>query len=264
MLKGALHVHSKYSDGDFTLPELRGIFRAAGCSFVCMTDHAESFTETKLHDYIQECDELTDAGFCFVPGLEYECNDKMHILAYGQTSLVNTKDPQEVIEHIESRGGISVIAHPKDSAFPYIETFNLLPSGIEGWNTKYDGRYAPRPGTFRLIERLRKRKPGLSAFYGQDLHYKKQFHGLYTNVVASAPSRSGILAALSNGNFAGQCDSLDLPARTPLPAPLLARFARTRIPYNLMRRTLRGMKRTAKRCGLKIPSVMVTQFRKIM
>ena len=33
MLKGALHIHSTYSDGDFTLEELRGIFVRAGCRF---------------------------------------------------------------------------------------------------------------------------------------------------------------------------------------------------------------------------------------
>jgi hypothetical protein len=160
MLKGAIHVHSRYSDGEFTLPELQRLFRTAGCSFVCMTDHAESFTAEKLHNYLGQCEELSGADFCFIPGLEYECKDKMHILGYGQTSLVNTKEPQEVIQSIERKGGISVIAHPKEAAFPYIEAFDVLPSGIEGWNTKYDGRYAPRPGTFCLIDRLRQRKPG--------------------------------------------------------------------------------------------------------
>jgi hypothetical protein len=264
MLKGAIHVHSRYSDGEFTLPELQRLFRTAGCTFVCMTDHAESFTAEKLHDYLGQCEELSGADFCFIPGLEYECKDKMHILGYGQTSLVNTKEPQEVIQSIERKGGISVIAHPKEAAFPYIEAFDVLPSGIEGWNTKYDGRYAPRPGTFCLIDRLRQRKPGLCTFYGQDLHYKKQFYGLYINVFAKSPIRSNVLAALAGGEFVGRAGDLELPARTSLPAPLLARFARVHTRYDLMRNAFRGLKATAKRLGLKIPAPMVAQFRKII
>lgn len=264
MLKGALHVHSNYSDGEFTLPELREVFRTAGCSFVCMTDHAESFNSAKLHDYLCQCEELSETDFCFIPGLEYECEDKMHILGYGETSLVTSKKPQEIIQTIERRGGVSVIAHPKDAAFTYIETFDVLPSGIEGWNTKYDGRYAPRPGTFRLIDRLRQRKRGLCTFYGQDLHYDKQFHGLYTNVCAKVPSRSNVLAALASGEFVGRIGDLELPAIESLPEPLLARFARVHKIYGLMRHTLRTMKSTTKRLGLKIPATMTTQFRKII
>jgi hypothetical protein len=264
MLKGAIHVHSRYSDGEFTLPELRQMFRAAGCSFVCMTDHAESFNPATLQEYVCQCEELSEADFCFIPGLEYGCADKMHILGYGETSLLHTKQPQEIIQNIEREGGVSVIAHPKDEAFPYIETFDVLPSGIEGWNTKYDGRYAPRPGTFRLIDRLRQRKPGLCTFYGQDLHYEKQFHGLYTNVFAKAANRSSILAALGSGEFMGRIGDLELPANASLPVPLLARFARVHKRYDLMRKTLRSVKATAKRLGLKIPAPMTAQFRKII
>ena len=38
------------------------------------------------------------------------------------------------------------MAHPKGTMFPVIEAFEQLPQGIEVWNSKYDGRYAPRPG----------------------------------------------------------------------------------------------------------------------
>jgi hypothetical protein len=36
MFKGAMHIHSTYSDGEFTLPELREVFLAERCAFVCM------------------------------------------------------------------------------------------------------------------------------------------------------------------------------------------------------------------------------------
>src|SRR6185503_2513711 len=154
MLKVAIHCHSTYSDGEFTLAQLRDVFRAQGYDGVCMTDHAEWFDQTSIQKYVNECTELSDDEFCFVPGLEFECERRMHILGYGVTALVDFADPQQVIRHIEKHDGISVIAHPGDSMFDWIETFDVLPSGIEAWNSKYDGPLAPRSRTFQLLNRL--------------------------------------------------------------------------------------------------------------
>src|SRR5258708_1536120 len=104
MLKGVTHFHSTYSDGEFTLEELREIFTKSGFQFVCMTDHAEWFDREKVRAYIDECESLSDEEFRFIAGLEYECEQRMHILGYGVVSLVDTTAPQEVIRHIEGEG----------------------------------------------------------------------------------------------------------------------------------------------------------------
>ncbi|MCA1626530.1 MAG: hypothetical protein LC742_00995, partial [Acidobacteria bacterium] len=174
MLKGAIHIHSTYSDGEYTLAELRAVLHGLGCRFACMTDHAEWFDRQKLEAYVAECAALSDDHFQFIAGLEYKCERKMHVLGLGVTSLAQTENPQEVIGHIEREGGVSVIAHPMNSMFPWIESFDALPFGIETWNSKYDGQHAPRPGTFNLLNRLQDRRPEMRAFYGQDLHWKRQ------------------------------------------------------------------------------------------
>jgi hypothetical protein len=173
MLNGAIHIHSTWSDGEFTLAELRDVYRAAGCVFVGMTDHAESFSAESLERYVAECASLSDADFTMIPGLEFTCLNRMHVLGLGTTALATSRDPQDVIARIDELGGISVIAHPMDSAFAWIETFTTLPRGIEVWNTKYDGRYAPRVGTFDLLARLQARRSDMKAFYGQDMHWKR-------------------------------------------------------------------------------------------
>ena len=157
MVKGALHIHSVYSDGEFTLAELRERYLEAGCRFACVTDHADYFDDmAKLEAYRRECDERSDDRFRFIAGLEYSCVDRMHILGYGVTAPIASTDPTTVIRHIQAQGGLAVIAHPKDTAFSSIEAFEPPPDGIEVWNTKYDGRYAPRPATFvRLPIRTR-------------------------------------------------------------------------------------------------------------
>src|SRR6476620_7816676 len=147
MFKAAIHCHSTYSDGEFTLSELRHVYQREGYQVVCMTDHAESFDPESLRAYVAECQSLSDEDFRFIPGLEFECERRMHILGYGVTALTESAEPQEVIRHIEHQGGLSVIAHPGDSMFDWIETFEKLPSGIEVWNSKYDGPFAPRPRT---------------------------------------------------------------------------------------------------------------------
>src|SRR5581483_1306566 len=136
MFKGVLHAHSNYSDGEFTLPELRNIFMAEGCSFLCITDHAEYFDPESIQSYVHECESLSDEKFRIVPGLEYRCEREMHILGYCATRLNDSTNPEQIIRHIDSQQAISVIAHPRNDFFDWIETFQALPQGIETWNSK--------------------------------------------------------------------------------------------------------------------------------
>ena len=263
MFRGAIHCHSTYSDGEYTLTELRAAFVAAGFQFVCMTDHAEAFDAQSLAAYVAECEALSDERFRFVAGLEYECQQRMHVLGYGVTTPAGTVDPQEVIRHIEREGGVSVIAHPMDSMFPWIESFDELPRGIEAWNSKYDGRYAPRPGTFRLLNRLQERKPEMQAFYGTDLHWRKQFRGL-SNVLSCAElTRDEILSALKRGSYVGAKDGVELPSDGRLTEAQLKQFAATNARYHRLRQFLKNAKRMSGRLGSNLPAPIKAQLRRI-
>ena len=263
MLKGAIHIHSTYSDGEFTLTELRNLFRGEGCAFVCMTDHAEAFDGSSLRSYLDECKALSDSKFCFVPGLEYGCEQKMHILGYGAQRLAKTQNPQEIIRYIEEQNAISVIAHPKDEHFPWIESFQSLPRGIETWNSKYDGRYAPRPSTFALLQRLRARKSEMQAFYGQDLHWKKQFHELFVSLDCESGGPERILGALARGVYQGRKGDLALPSSGILPSDLLNTFAKEHQKSDRVRKFLKTGKKTLDRMGLRVPAALKTQLRRI-
>jgi hypothetical protein len=263
MFKGAIHCHSTYSDGECTLAELREIFLAQGADFVCMTDHAEFFDADKLKAYVEECEALSDERFRFIAGLEYECEQRMHILGYGVTSLAGTIDPQGVIRHIEAAGGVSVIAHPMDSMFPWIETFESLPFGIETWNSKYDGRYAPRSGTFHLLNRLRERKPEMRAFYGTDLHWRHQFRGLFNILRCETLTRDSVLSAMRSGDYSGVKGDFELPSSGELSEATLARFERINGRYHHWRNLLKKAKKMSGRLGKKLPAPIKSQLRKI-
>ncbi len=263
MLKAALHVHSTYSDGEFTLAGLKQLYAAEGCPVVCITDHADSFDEPKLADYISECASFSDKDFLFLCGLEYTCEQQMHILGYGSTQLANTQNPQSVIRHIEEHQGLAVIAHPKDSMFAWIESFEILPLGIEAWNSKYDGRYAPRPGTFQLLHRLRNRRPNMRAFYGQDLHWKKQFRGLFNHLHCDGLDRDRILETLAAGKYWGVKADLQLPSTGELSPELAARFAARHARSDKMRNVIKTGKKAIDKLGIKPPDSIKAHLRKI-
>ena len=263
MLKAALHVHSTYSDGEFTLPALKQLFLDDGCSVVGITDHDDHFTPPKLADYINECAALSDENFLFLCGLEYRCEQEMHILGYGSTVLADTQDPQRILRHIAEHDGIPVIAHPKDSMFPWIESFETLPLGIETWNSKYDGQYAPRPGTFELLHRLRARRPGMKAFYGQDLHWKKQFRGLFTHLHCTMLDRRAILDTLTAGNYSGVKGDLSLSSAGELSTELAAEFAARHAKSDRMRNALKAGKKAFDKLGIKPPASLKSQIRRL-
>lgn len=263
MLKGAIHVHSTYSDGEFTLAELREVYSALGCRFVCMTDHAEAFDAAKLADYVAECARLSDEQFQFIAGLEFSCDRRMHVLGFGVTGLAETTDPQAVIRHIKAAGGLSVIAHPMDSAFEWIESFDELPDGIETWNSKYDGRYAPRPRTFALLARLQQRAPRMRAFYGQDLHWKRQHRGLINSLQIDTPTRDAVLGAYERGDYQAIKDGFKLPSDGALSVEQLARFGDVNRRYARKRQLIKRAKKLIDRIGLRVPAPVKAQLRRI-
>ena len=263
MFKGAIHIHSTYSDGDLTLREVRDLYRAAGCAFVCMTDHAEYFNTELMRQYIAECAELSSPDFRMVAGVEFTCLRKMHILGLGVTNVATGKDPREVIAHIAAMGGVSVIAHPLNDAFPWIETFDPLPNGIECWNTKYDGRYAPRVATFDLLQRVQRRRPDMRAFYGQDYHWRRQYRGLFIEMTPGTRTRADILRAFATGDFAGLKNGQRLPSSGRLAEAERAAFLDSHMRSERIRGLMKTARKLATRWRMPVPTGVKAQLRRI-
>lgn len=262
-LLGAMHLHSTYSDGEFSLSELRDSLRAQGCDFACISDHAEGFDDAKLAAYLAECAALSDADFQFVPGLETACG-RLHILGYGMTSLVHSTEPEEVIAAIKAAGAVCVVAHPQGRFFGRIEALENAPHGIEIWNSKYDGRYAPRPAAYALLHRMnlhrmKRREPSLLGFFGQDLHWKKQFRGLHCRVNAAENSPAAILEALRRGDFVGLHGEVELAPNGVMAPQVRRRFKRAL----LVSRLLRGVTSRAGQVGKLVPAPLKSQLRRV-
>jgi hypothetical protein len=57
----------------------------------------------------------------------------------------------------------------------------------------------------------------MRAFYGQDLHWKKQFRGLRVEFDCDCLEPATLMAALSAGQYTAQKDGLPLPSSGLLP-----------------------------------------------
>src|SRR5262249_18930889 len=138
-----------------------------------------------------------------------------------------------------------------------------LPQGIEAWNTKYDGQYALRPQTFALLQNLRRRKPEMHAFYGQDLHWKKQFRGIFVEVDCPAADSKSILKALAGGSYRGIKGELALPSSGILSDELLTEFGRANERSQRVSRFFKGGAKMLKSVGISAPQSLKTQLRRI-
>ena len=214
MFKGVLHVHSVFSDGEESLERLVEIFKRSGMHFVAVSDHAEVFNEQRMQQYVELCEALSCPQFVVIPGLEFALGGgDIHILGYGVTRRVRGSTMEQLVDGIHEAGGIAVLAHPPAGIANMIGTIQLKLDGIEVWNGRYDGVYAPRAGSFQLLRRIRAINFNASAFGGIDLHKVGQAQRpIYAEVMTAELTRESILGALRAGQFAVRGANLTFPS----------------------------------------------------
>lgn len=79
MNKYDLHIHSKFSDGDYSLEEIVKKIRENGIKTFSITDHDNV-------DSIKAMENIDISGLIYIPGIEFSVNKgkyQMHILGYG-------------------------------------------------------------------------------------------------------------------------------------------------------------------------------------
>jgi len=129
---GNLHIHSRYSDGAGSVPEIAHSAKRAGLDFIILNDH-EHMTDS-LH--IEE--EGIFEGVRVLKGLEIG-RRYHHYLAYGLSEMVRGDGlaPQEVIDSVNRKGGIGFLAHPFEKGMLFREK-----SIAYTWNDLSVNRYA--------------------------------------------------------------------------------------------------------------------------
>jgi hypothetical protein len=214
VLKGVLHVHSRFSDGDEPLEHVVQIFRRSGMDFVAVSDHAEVFDEARMHQYVQLCESLSGPSFVVIPGLEFALHGgDTHILGYGVTRRVRAVEMEKLVDGIHENGGIAVLAHPPAGSINMIGSIRTKLDGIEVWNGRYDGVRTPRADSLQLLQRVRLVNPKTTGFGGVDLHKAGQaVRPIHVEIDAASHERKAILNGLLDGNFAVRGGNLSIPS----------------------------------------------------
>jgi hypothetical protein len=124
---GAWHVHSTFSDGLLSLPEIAEEARKARVDFVLLTDHGRPNRQTSTLDE-------TVGGVRFIGGSESGIPEG-HINFFGakEIPLFNLPPfPPDAFDDIREWGGFGVLTYPEDPRDPwrYWES-DLNPDGIE-------------------------------------------------------------------------------------------------------------------------------------
>jgi histidinol phosphatase-like PHP family hydrolase len=214
MKRGVLHVHSLFSDGEESLERLIEIFRQMGLSFAAVSDHAEVFDEARMEEYVRLCESLSDDRFLVIPGLEFALHGgDIHILGYGITRRVRFSSMEQLVDGIHNEGGLAVLAHPPAGSTNMIGPIKAKLDGIEVWNARYDGVYAPRADSFQLLRRVRSQNVNAVAYCGIDLHKVSQTRKpVYTEVDIESLDRSAIMSALRAGRFTLRGGNIAVPS----------------------------------------------------
>ena len=195
--RGILHNHSACSkEGCYPLHELRRRW-APILDFAAMTEHAERTTATDYASYIQECDELSNQDFCFIPGLEV-ATESGDMLLLGCRTFICTRDPFQVLQQAAEAGNCFVIlAHPEEG--------KMLPAvleqahGMEGWNGGHMGGYMP---PIDWLSAWSRRLPaGKVVTGGNDIHKIDPRRKIVTFVQSASLRAEDLLDALKDGRF---------------------------------------------------------------
>jgi hypothetical protein len=201
-IRGLIHVHSKYSyDGSMALPTLKELCVTRGFQFIALTEHIEGLTKTAFMGLIQQCQELSSEEFLLIPGLEVPYENSWHILLLGVYEFDDLSDCQQLISSVRANGGVAILAHPAEVKVKLPLKLIRSLDGVEVWNTKYDGRYVPRPANLHLLKYLQRINQSIYAFAGQDLHSAERIASIAIQLSVSKVVSEEILAQFKEGDF---------------------------------------------------------------
>ncbi|MCK5454733.1 MAG: PHP domain-containing protein [Calditrichia bacterium] len=134
---GCIHIHSTYSDGTGTIPEIARIAEEVGLNFIMMTDHNNLRALTNG-------EEKWYGSVLAIIGYEInDIDDTNHYLAFGLNEEVDRNLPApQYVHQVKLNGGFGIIAHPDESRnvmvehppYPWTAWESDDYQGIEIWN----------------------------------------------------------------------------------------------------------------------------------
>lgn len=198
-----LHIHSTYSDGKLSIPEIVDLYGKRKFKIIAITDHLceedsflgkasnfldKTLTKETFRNYLKEIeDEARRAmdiyGMLVIPGVEFTKNSVLfkrsaHILALGIKEYIPAdKTILELLEEIKKQGAISIAAHPVSTRMIEHQTFHLW-DNREELKDKFDAwEVASGPHFFDEVF-----ESGLPLIANSDFHHPKQINSWKTMI----------------------------------------------------------------------------------
>jgi hypothetical protein len=197
--KAQLHCHTRRSDGRWEPQEVARRYRDAGYAFVCFTDH----------DRLTACEDLNDASFLALPGVEETLVRGLwplgpHLGRLLVDGVLGSGGAQERITRTLAAGGVPVLHHPSwpgnlwTGGWPLrVVTALRGPFLVEVWNPHSH----PAEDARRWAAAVRAAGPDvrIGAVAGDDCHHEGQFDRAWVMVKTTAVDRAALRAALLGG-----------------------------------------------------------------
>ena len=127
---GAVHIHSKFSDGTGDIYEISKSAKNAGLDWIIITDHNSLAIEEGIYNDV-----------CVIKGEEISPQNCNHYLALNINNVIQPNNPNVYIEDVRRQGGFGFAAHPDESenrrnhAKPLKwSDKSIAPDGVEIWN----------------------------------------------------------------------------------------------------------------------------------
>lgn len=198
-----MHIHSTYSDGKLTIPEIVDLFGSKGFRIIAITDHLceentflgkasnflkKTLTKETFPKYLDEIRvegerAMKQYGMLVVPGIELTKNSvtfhkSAHILAIGITEYINADGAiSDLIKRIKNQGALAVAAHPVSTRYFEHQTYQLWDNRLELAGMFDAWEVASGPFLFNEVM-----ESGLPMIANSDFHHPKQMRSWKTLV----------------------------------------------------------------------------------
>jgi len=127
--KGAVHIHTTYSDGSGNMDEVLAAARAVGLDFIVVTDHNTLAARDDGYEGWRD-------GVLVIVGAEITPQRAGHVIALGVDSVEGYQylSEREYLYQIARHGGLTFLAHPEGKRKAQ---FNLNLQRWQHWDTTF-------------------------------------------------------------------------------------------------------------------------------
>lgn len=218
MMLADFHMHSTFSDGRLSIPELVDLYGKRGFGAIAITDHLceehtflgrsahwleRTLTRQSFPRYMEILREQAERAWdryrmILIPGMELTKNSmkhsrSAHIVALGAHEYI-CADPSidELLKLIRDQGALSIAAHPVHTGHLEPQTYYLwnrreeLASHFDAWEVASGVQFSQEV-----------RRSGLPLIANSDLHHPRQINSWKT-VLSCERHPEAILEAIKN------------------------------------------------------------------